>query len=164
MTCVLLSAFWARSYFYFESLSGPLPLVGARVGLASWRGQIGTYWMPAVVRDSSAIEWPPDLPAPEHSWIWSTTAAREHLALLRELNNVGIATSTQSSFLGFSISWRENEAPIEMPFWFPLVVCALLVCGLKPKPRLRFSLRDLLVAVTLTAVILSLTAGLVARF
>jgi hypothetical protein len=47
-----------------------------------------------------------------------------------------------------------------VPHWFIALVFALLAFALKPKPRLRFSLSDLLVLMTLSAVMVAGVAGL----
>jgi hypothetical protein len=46
------------------------------------------------------------------------------------------------------------------PLWFVALVFALLAFALKPKPRLKFSLADLLVLMTYSAVLIAGVAGL----
>lgn len=46
------------------------------------------------------------------------------------------------------------------PHWFVVLCSAALAFALKPKPRLRFSLADLLVLMTLSAVMIAGVAGL----
>ena len=47
-----------------------------------------------------------------------------------------------------------------VPHWFLVIVSGCLAVVLKPKPRLRFSLRDLLVAMTMVAVVVAALAAL----
>ena len=47
-----------------------------------------------------------------------------------------------------------------IPHWFVVIVAGALGVALKPKPRLRFSIADLLVAMTLVAVVVATLAAI----
>jgi hypothetical protein len=63
-------------------------------------------------------------------------------------------------FGGFGYYELLNAVWVFIPLWFVALVFAALALALKPKPRLRFSLSDLLVLMTFSAVLIAGAAGL----
>jgi hypothetical protein len=61
---------------------------------------------------------------------------------------------------GFGSHRTTRYSELFAPHWFVALVFALLAFALKPKPRLKFSLADLLVVMTFSAVLIAGVAGL----
>lgn len=69
--------------------------------------------------------------------------------------------STVRSFrFGFGSQSLGNNFSVAIPHGFAAVVTAALAFAIKPKPRLRFSLSDLLLLITASAALLAGVAGL----
>jgi hypothetical protein len=64
------------------------------------------------------------------------------------------------SALNFGFDRAGPYPVVYAPHWFVALVFALLAFALKPKPRLKFSLADLLVLMTFSAVLIAGVAGL----
>jgi hypothetical protein len=130
IACVLLIVLWLRSYHYFDKLEGPIGSQRA-FDIVSFPGQLDLdIWR--------FIDQP-------HPWSRRTYP-------LSELPAQGIVLP--AICLGF-YSWDHQEYfGIRLPYWFLSTATAILV----PAPWLkrRFSLRTLLIATTLVAVVLGL--------
>jgi hypothetical protein len=61
---------------------------------------------------------------------------------------------------GFDFRRDPHATTVYAPHWFFALAFALLSFALKPKPRLKFSLADLLVLMTFSAVLIAGVAGL----
>ena len=135
--CLLLMALWVRSYWRFDSLAYR-PYQDVMFRLLSDDGVIRFYngsnphstnYVP-IMGDPPAIGW--------------TFDSRPN-----DLRSIRDATLLKKIFRGF---WRPNEADWHIPYW----CCVILVAPAVAIPWLRFSLRTLLIAVTLVAVVLGL--------
>jgi hypothetical protein len=60
----------------------------------------------------------------------------------------------QNSFLGFGVAGNPQAYSCQMPYWFPFALA--IVAGIAPWIRWRFTLRTLLIATTLVAVVLGI--------
>jgi hypothetical protein len=70
------------------------------------------------------------------------------------------ASSDPPSVLAFSYRLVGDMRLVVAPHWFVALVLATLAFALKPKPRLKFSLADLLVLMTFSAALIAGVAGL----
>ena len=137
ITCVVLIVLWVRSYHYFDKLEGPIGSQRA-FGIESFPGHLDFFVWRFI-----------DQPQP-----WS-----RHTYSLSELPEQGIVLP--QICLGF-YSWDQQDYfGIRLPYWFLSVAAAILVPA--PWLRWRFSLRILLIATTLIAVVLGLIVLQVGR-
>ena len=148
VVAVLVVVIWVRSYFTGHDFA----LGGSRgsISCTSFRGQLGTLWFP-----TSGSLSPPALFSRFDSWPIKETSVVEY--------NDGAGNPLPSYFFGFKFnSWISASFPFRfrllvIPYWFPALVCGI-VAALPWWCRLtwRFSIRTLLVATTLVAVVLGL--------
>jgi hypothetical protein len=127
-----------RSYLIWDSMGGPIPAIKSIV-LNSCRGTIHTclYY--------------PSSQAPISEWYHSRIDPNDNQ------NKAEWAKDINNSKSGFSFkSYARAGVSISAPLWFPLlVIAALAVAPWNPK-LWKFSLRTLLIATTLIAVVLGL--------
>ena len=132
VACVLMVVFWVRSYWWIDEAAGPTP-DGYVIFLASSVGDL------EFGRElNNRREWP--------SWTVAHGQAQ--------------SSNRWPGARGSKFEWRWSAIGIycRVPFWFPVLGAA--VCSLLPwvgRAR-RFSLRTLLVATTLVAVVLGAIA------
>jgi hypothetical protein len=130
IACVLLIVLWVRSYWWVDSIeTRKSPSIWV---VASGRGVLGVGYDPLVspvaVRDWRFESDPPDYEA----------------------------QSPQHSILGFYIHHSQGEFAILLPYWFLVLFAMVLVAVPWIRWSKRFSLRTLLIATTLVAVVLGL--------
>jgi hypothetical protein len=139
IVCILLVVLWWRSYYQFDQLI--FPAVGNRlISLGSLKGtfDIGTLVVPSE--------------APEFAYLSlgaSSVAIQDEGRTWTELNE----------FRGRSWIFQYAQPPnqeswVRMPSWFPILLLA--TTAILPWIRWRFSLRTLLIATTLIAILLGL--------
>jgi hypothetical protein len=130
VACLLLSALWVRSY---NRPDGPFQS-------SSWRN-IGWY-----CSETSVVLWVPVNPDLTHLDVGKSGG---------DVRSRRSEKANRIHVLGFkltSLSW--SRWGLEMPYWFPALVTASL--AVTPWSRWRFSLRTLLIGITLVAVGLGL--------
>jgi hypothetical protein len=91
-----------------------------------------------------------------------TTSTAESLELLWRLHlKVSPANKIEwPGAFGFLSPALTSDSSVYLPHWFVALVFALLAFALKPKPRLKFSLADLLVLMTFSAALIAGVARL----
>jgi len=99
---------------------------------------------------SLTLSWPVDPSSDESGWF-----------------ETGPAEDVQVFYSAFFAPMRNFElrkypmwTRVTVPHWFVALVFALLAFALKPKPRLKFSLADLLILMTFSTVLIAGVAGL----
>jgi hypothetical protein len=138
---VLLVVLWLRSYLKCDQLEWQR--IDTNLSFTSFRGHLGTFSM-ARPASSQGIEF--------QSWQIGKDSQVDY--------NDGTGHPLPS-FLGFKSSWVSAPIPLDtstlvIPYWFPTFACA--VAALAPwirELRWRFSLRTLLIATTLVALVLA---------
>jgi hypothetical protein len=131
--CVLLIVFWVRSYGWFDSIS------------VSFNGR-HTYWLGSIAGEIRHTKMATSRP---HGLQWRTSDDPVSETLRREV-------LPNWSVLGFRSFNSPNGrgTSLTIPHWFPVVILAALAAA--PWLRWTFSLRTLLIATTLIAVVLGL--------
>jgi hypothetical protein len=75
-----------------------------------------------------------------------------------KIQHVTIGESFKTDFdrnvLGFYVERKPNELRLDIPYWFFVITCLMIAASLWLHDKWRFSLRALLVATTLVAVLL----------
>jgi hypothetical protein len=64
----------------------------------------------------------------------------------------------EDTYFGFGILVMPNQVGVFVPYWFLFIICVTLAIVSWPEWTKEFSLRTLLIAVTLVAVVLGLAA------
>ncbi len=138
--CMGFVAFWIQSYFSFGIIQGP---ISGSMGFysSSWKGQVRLGWLPLTIG------------RPEISWDRRFLSKEE----IKQLGPV----SPEAGLFGFHADSRPPIRSVATPHWFLVLVMGSFAILLKPKPRLQFSLRDLLLFTTIAAVILGAAAALI---
>lgn len=138
---------WTRSYYAKSNAKGSLTLI-QRFSIVSWHGQVQWRW------------YVDERGRPGLKWDWNTSCdqfantpigrhpAMRHLP--QQLEAPGLL-NISGRFDRFE--WSGNN-----PHWFFLIGFAILAYLLKPKPKLRFGIRDILILTTIVAIFL---AGLI---
>ena len=149
IVAVLLCALWMRSHWRYEQLGTQTARDGAAVPtvVESWRGRLWFVW-------------------PEHGvsatkWFYTSKPPAIYFGVT-DLSQVWRPKDT----LGFTMRYPP-ELPfgggsfgVSVPHWFPVVVFIALAAAPWLRWSKRFSLRTLLIAMTLVAVVLGLVVWL----
>lgn len=144
IACVGFVAIWVRSYSWHDSLTRLD--AGQYRDLVSWNGRI-------IVR---SLRYPREIPGEQFRPLTMfSSPAHEWEDGHRHLQRIGSSKPSNTRFWEFRWSSSRASAPI----WFFVLVAAGLAFLLKPTPRLKFTMLDLVVGLTLGAVAL---AGLAA--
>ena len=142
--CVLLVALWVRSYSWRDGMHGPLPsdhtfnlsTAFGRFRFATFDGAYKNAFTGVNLTgwgvSSSRIDRPPSL-----------------TLVNTPLSNFG---------LGFAGSWDRYGVVAIIPIWFPVMLASIVAVAPWIKSRPHFSLRTLLIAMTLVAVLLGVLA------
>jgi hypothetical protein len=128
-----MTALWVRSYWRIDELQ-----VTGRVAFSSLYGVSSAFGVlpPAQMNDGrTGLSSAP-----------TVQARRSYVDLL-----------THWSFRYHEV---EGVSQLQLPHWFVALVCSLFAFALKPTPRLRFSLADFLILMTMSALLLAGAAGL----
>lgn len=152
IVCVLLIVLWMRSFLTIDSLSVRIPSNGA-VGITSVQGRytIGKLSESMVVASIGTYG-----SAPMQSWQTQSQPIDKRLAKrIPEMFDL-------PSFPGFRIRQYTSTPPgiftLVLPHWFTVLLCVTVAVMPWFAPRKRFSLRTLLIAITLIAAVLGLCA------
>lgn len=127
---VLVCLLWVRSYWWADIVEAPSPLY---TGVMSAHGSLRVVWKTGLV------------PTPSAGWSTSTISAGQ----------VGRA---QTRILGFTYKPNRTGFVVQLPDWF--LVLSLGALATLPWLPWRFSLRTLLIAMTVFAVGLGMAAYL----
>ena len=123
---------WVRSYYWRDSISGPL--WGVRYECASHRGSTYFATHPTFDLGHSPVDWK-----------------------LMSMRGVLFSGSTpRGGYLGFSVISRQAYRAMTLPHWFLAASSLALAALLAFKPITRFTVRGLLIATTLLAAVLGL--------
>lgn len=136
VVCVALISLWVRSYTWDDYVSAPIPIV---------RGLI--------IR---SIPSRLDIELLDHSVPWQVTTYS-----LDDLATQGL-TPIPFTGWGFGFYLNQQALGVSLPFWFLVTISATLSAVTFPWKLLswRFSLRTMLIATTLIAVVLGMMAWL----
>lgn len=154
--CVLFAALWVRSYFTSDlivttDLSGDVRDLSSNFQLNEGR----MFYQQRTVEDGKLdriAQMTPELfPHTNYKYQkWLTTSGS---------NRVSMPVPPKLEKF-FGIGWRSSVArngdehfQWVFPLWLPVVGLGLVATALRPKPRWRFGLRDLLALTTIAAVI-----------
>jgi hypothetical protein len=132
---VLLIVLWVRSYWWLDGISSPMSN-GLGFQVYSTDGRI-------VCSEGSPA-------GPTQSKPWELNIGYEHTLEGAEASN--------SVFRGFDILREPCVTRIRGPHWFPVLIFAALTAAPWLRGSRKFSLRTLLIATTLVAVVLGLVA------
>jgi hypothetical protein len=138
IACVLLVVLWVRSYWWVDSIE---------------TRKTPTFWVVASSRGALGVGYNPLVyPVADRDWKFESYSPdyNEQMPV--------------HSFLGFYIHHLQGEAAIVVPHWSLVLFTAVIA----PLPWIRwstqFSLRTLLIATTLVAVVLGLLVYFVCEF
>lgn len=129
---VVIVVLWMRSYALRDTLGGPVTVL-------SWRGQLVVWY----VADRPS-NWG-TLSRPTRSLTISSDG---------QLMSHGqrVTFPPKPSLVGFTWERLPGELRTTFPHWVPISVAALLAFILKPPPRLRVSLLELLTLLSITSI------------
>jgi hypothetical protein len=141
--CVALMGMWVRSYYWLDELRGPCA-DGRLFGITSMSGQL------------VVSAWPPGLSnsSPSRAWLWATEANPKSSPTLRGLFPP----------MEFARHAKGSSAVVNViTYWFLVLILGFgssaMICQMR-WPLRQFSLRTLLIAMTLAAVVLGMIAWL----
>ena len=137
--CLVAAASWFRSYHSYAWIR-VMPFGKSEVCLQPWRGRVELYVYTELL--------PHDVGG--RRWVWFEVsrgdAEFEHRAEL--MSDQGIPSH------GFRIQKMRRGWTVSVPHWLLTLVSAIACIALRPSPRLQFRLRDMLVVVTIVAIVL----------
>jgi hypothetical protein len=140
VTCVLLIVLWVRSYWWSYDAFGPMSKSRA-VALSSHQGRL------------SVIVQQTEIPM----WHFGRNSRAEQLAG----TSSAIVGRTFARLFVIRFASQKKSSGVSLPYTYPvLLTCALAVVPWLRQLRWRFSLRTLLIATTLVAVVLGLIVWL----
>jgi hypothetical protein len=144
LACVGFAALWVRSYSWHDTIFKLDP--GRYWEVASWQGKLAVDISTTRGVRASEIRL---FCMPADEW-------RE---MFRRIT-IGATALPEPDIMGFGWQTSRYDVRASAPHWFAVVVAGALAVALKPKPRLRFTIRDLLVAMTMIAVVVAALASL----
>ena len=133
--CVALIAFWWESYSYHGSIVGPFTK-NSKIAVASSWGTLELSWETVLDRDP-----PPD------EWMWKFERM--------DSDSLKSMRYSRRSWLGFALIIIQNRWDVVAPYWAYIVMTTAIAILLKPPPRHRVSIRDLLVVTFVVAAMLA---------
>ena len=137
VACVLLIVLWARSYYSRDMTRGCIFGRHLHMSVTSLNGEVATAF----------DEWRGD----PHPWMFdSVTDTKNMIAVF---SNVG---KPPLSWLGFRLQFSASLVVIVLPYWFLILAVTTIASIPWTGWKRRFSLRTLLIATTLVAVVLGL--------
>jgi hypothetical protein len=144
LACVGFAALWVRSYYSHDTL--------CRWSGSDWH--VGAWSLDGQITHTALRRaFNGGMPVAPWTWTRRPTAVQRLLA--------GGQPSEVPTLLGFGYSRLRNRGyTFIVPHWFLVAMTGTLAVAVKPTPRLRFSVRDLLVAMTMVAVVVAALAAL----
>ena len=142
ITCVLLIALWVRSYWFHDWVIGR-PTQDSGFGSSSWQGRVSFVW----ITSSKELL--------HVRWRYTALPAETYAEKMRHAQEPG--DPKNAPLLGFSYINLPNFGwTVSLPHGYLVAIAAILatVFSNRQRCRVNFSLRTLLVATTLVAVLL----------
>jgi hypothetical protein len=136
IACVLLVVLWVRSFHAKDSMRGCIAGSKLHMYLSTLKGEIAL----------SFDEWRGN----PHPWIFESKSNLENMSSVLP----SVTGKPPLSWLGFRWYFKPNLWAIIFPYWFAVLLPASVAS--LPWLRWQFSLRTLLIATTLVAVVLGL--------
>jgi hypothetical protein len=130
--CVAPIALWVRTRYACDTIHGPILSIGSIV-ITSRQGGLGFGFHTSIMEPWHSHTWPPD-----------TAPSDKYLSAL---------------VIEFYRSPVKDFYVVRFPYWFLIVVFTTLTAALWSSAPWRFSLRTLLIATTLLAVLLGLAVA-----
>jgi hypothetical protein len=147
---VLLIALWVRSYWRMDTLELPSPFPSCGAKIESFDGRVRLL---IIDDDKSTWKWAIDSCERDLALRWLEAQIKVGEAQYREISNLRYA-----HYINFQGLQRPRLLRIHCPYWLWVSFGAFL--SFVPWLRWRFSLRTLLIATTLVAVVLGLIVAL----
>jgi hypothetical protein len=145
-------ALWVASYFFLILASCRLN-ADERLGFNSERGQLNWSWH----------QWTPGEVTYPSYWraisIEQINRSRQHRKLPWS-RGIGRVWPPEPSLIGFG-TFRSDRQDLYVvtPHWFPIVLIGAVGIIAKPRPKLKMSIRDLLIITTILAIVLTIAAS-----
>lgn len=168
LLCAFLIALWVRSYHTADRLHGRIwfPqsfLIASKEGKVTvivlrWHGA-ENWWRWAVV--SYPVDDELSFPAFDYRTRLGFAWLRDPTYMVMRSQQT-LPDGTTISLFGAATATLRGAGPV-VPYWFLVAVCLAAVLLVNGKAMLRFSLRSLLIAATIIAILLGLTVVLGAR-
>lgn len=147
--CVGFAALWARSYYFHDALTGPF--TNSKIlCLTSWHGRLS--FLTLLNNPPVPPEFGTHRPPPIDDYILQVSPADKWLAAVRDDDSISQLPQVGITFM------RRGQWEACAPHWFLLLLAGALAIALKPKPRMRFSLRETLAILTVAAVVIGTSA------
>jgi hypothetical protein len=147
-TCLVLVmvfvALWAASYFFLILASYRLN-ADERLGINSERGQLNWSWH----------QWTPgEVTYPIY---WRAIPLEQTDRMMHRSRRIW---PPEPSLIGFG-TFRSDRQDLYVvtPHWFPIVLIGAVGIIAKPRPKLKLSIRDLLIITTILAIVLTIAAS-----
>jgi hypothetical protein len=131
--CVLLIVLWVRSYWWFDQASLPYPS-NQSVLLFSCQGRFGSC----------------------HQEIGLHQFLLTHAKVEQVVISADDSGQTPTAWWPQVLRWKSGEVEVHIPFWMPTLTLATLCAIPWVHFKRTFSLRTLLIATTLIAVVLGM--------
>ena len=144
--CVLLTVLWVRSYWWVENVVGP-SRGSFRLGVASSNG-----WLTVRYRNGKLS------PQAFPKWTLQSKSAAEMEEIYQQMEASIKGTNATFSRPTFKFGWKDDWG-FQLPYWLPMVIIGILAVVVGWKLPWRFSLRTLLIATTLVAVVLGIVVA-----
>jgi hypothetical protein len=143
-TCLVLVmvsvALWIASYFWLSIISYTSKSE-ERVAVSSERGQLQwtwSRWIPGVVT---------------YPIYWKVMPIEDNKHFMKRHRRVW---PPEPSLIGFATRRDGRAFPVVTPHWFPILLIGAIGFIAKPRPKLKLSIRDLLIITTILAVLLTI--------
>jgi hypothetical protein len=181
--CLLLIVLWVRSYWALDVFVANLPTATAvqsvstngRLYLHSFPASVDATWSWASLTDSQIdaamnkrlglLETNIFPPLSKQLARLFASSIREQtrqrlIARMTGITKWPLESATSATYLGFACKRHATGWSLVCPHWFPALISGFMAIFVGTRPRLRFSLRTLLIATTLVAVVLGLIVWL----
>jgi hypothetical protein len=141
IACLLLVVLWVRSYSWVDNIIGPSK-GSSRFGVATANGWLTVRYGNGKFNQQAFPEWT----------LLSTSAAEMEETYKQMEDSIKRTTATFSRPI-HRFGWIQDWG-FQFPYWLPAVL--LLTLAVAPWLRMRFSLRTLLIGMTVAAVLLGI--------
>ena len=134
---VSILALWIQSHIAYGVMQGPV-LRSLGFYSSSWKGQLRFGWLPLTPNK------------PEIIWDRRFLSKKE----VEQVQPV----PADAGILGFHADSRPPVRSIAAPHWFLVAVTGAIAILLKPKPRMKFTVKDLLQLTVVVAIVFCVVA------
>ncbi|TWU30264.1 hypothetical protein Pla144_10500 [Bythopirellula polymerisocia] len=151
--CAFLGVVGVRSYDYYGALYGRFSPSRQWV-LSSWEGRILVGWN--IIPSPGVVSQSVDIISNRVGFLeGGFVPAKTHTDHTRFVfGRIPLLLDPPKFYFGFNGQLRKLVWKGSIPYWFLCLATAMLAILLKPKPRLRYSLRELFVITTIVAFML----------